>query len=112
MNAFIVLIFGIRFYKHVIMLYMYAKFYRAGSFKFIITFWWVVVERLNLVITYYSILSNETLYYDRAYTVSAISGVVGIGNGGPKDGLPYLNSPGFRVVHFMQLPEYRTGTFQ
>ena len=77
MNAFLVLIFGIRFYKHVIMLYMYAKFYTAGSFKFIITFWWVVVERLNLVITYYSILSNETLYYDRAYTVSAISGMVG-----------------------------------
>ena len=48
----VVLIFGIRFYKHVIMLYMYAKFYRAGSFKFIITFWWVIVERLNLVITY------------------------------------------------------------
>ena len=44
MNAFLVLIFGIRFYKHVIMLYVYAKFNMACPFKFI-TFWWVVVER-------------------------------------------------------------------
>ena len=39
----VVLIFGIRFYKHVIMLYVYAKFNMACPFKFI-TFWWVVVE--------------------------------------------------------------------